>query len=73
MSNSFIKSIRQQIADEIDLAWEQLQNGGSVEAKEEGRTAYNYLNTLLIKLVRDARNNYMIPLPDMMEDEDDND
>lgn len=58
MSNAFIKSIRQQIADEIDLAWEQLQNGRSVEAKEEGRIAYNYLNTLLIKLVRDTTPGY---------------
>ena len=71
--NGFIDSVRQQIKTEAELAWEQSQNGGSTEAKEEGRTAYKYLCSLLFEMERDAVHDYMVSSQDLVEDEDDND
>lgn len=70
--NSYINSLVNEIKDEVDLAWEETQNGGDNETKEEARIAYNYLNTLLIEIERDKQYNYMVSSQDMMGVQDDN-
>lgn len=45
--NSYITSLIQYLKAEIALAEEQSQNGGSTEAKNEARVAYDYMDALL--------------------------
>lgn len=44
--NHFITNLITHIRNEADLAWEQSQNGGSDDAKYEGRQAYNLFSQL---------------------------
>ena len=45
--NSYIASLIQYLKAEIALAWEQSQNGGSTEAKNEACVAYDYMDAIL--------------------------
>ena len=48
--NSYITSLIQYLKAEIALAEEQSQNGGSTEAKNEARVAYDYMDALLVQI-----------------------
>lgn len=50
IGNSYITSLIQYLKAEIALAGEQSQNGGSTEAKDEARVAYDYMNTLIVQI-----------------------
>lgn len=50
IDNSYIASLIQYLKAEITLAWEQSQNGGSTEAKNEARVAYDYMDALLVQI-----------------------
>ena len=50
VDNSYITSLIQYLKAEIALAEEQSQNGGSTEAKNEARVAYDYMNALLVQI-----------------------
>lgn len=63
--NSYITSLIQYLRSEITLAGEQVQNGGSTEAK----VAYDYMNALLVQIEQEYKNEFF----DTTEDENDND
>lgn len=67
--NSYITSLIQYLKAETTLAGEQIQNGGSTEAKNEARVAYAYMNALLVQLEQEYKYGFF----DTTEDENDND
>lgn len=67
--NSYITSLIQYLRSETDFAWEQSQNGGSTEAKNEARVAYDYMDALLVQLEQEYKYGFF----DTTEDENDND
>lgn len=67
--NSYITSLIQYLKAEIALAGEQSQNGGSTEAKNEARVAYDYMDALLGQIEQEYKYGFF----DTTEDENDND
>lgn len=70
--NSYITSLIQYLRSETTLAGEQAQNGGSTEAKNEARVAYDYMNALLVRVEQEYQE-YKNEFFDTAEDENDND
>lgn len=67
--NSYITSLIQYLKAETTLAWEQSQNGGSTEAKNEARVAYDYMDALLVQVEQEYENGFFVK----GGDENDND
>lgn len=58
--NSYITSLIQYLKAETTLAWEQSQNGGSTEAKNEARVAYDYMDALLVQIEQEYENEFFV-------------
>lgn len=72
IDNSYIASLIQYLRAETTLAWEQSQNGGSTEAKNEARVAYDYMNALLVRVEQEYQE-YKNEFFDTTEGTNDND